>query len=304
MKILECVPNFSEGRNRQTLEAIVTVLKRAGGVKVLDYSMDEDHHRSVVTFVGSPEAVERGAATACERALELIDMRDHRGVHPRNGAVDVVPFIPITEMTMAEAVQIAHRFGRSFAEKNGVPVYFYGAAALHPSRKTLPFLRKGGYEALRDKVHAPSWTPDAGPTLFNPRSGATAVGARLPLIAFNINLTTNDVKIARKIAVSIRQSSGGLKHIQAMGVLLASRDIAQVSMNLTDYRETSLRTVFNAVQDKAGELGVDILESELIGCLPEAALDGIKPEDLKLCDFCGDRIIETHCSRLDTSADQ
>lgn len=295
MKILECVPNFSEGENPETLEEVVRALRKIDGIRVLDYSMDPDHHRSVVTFIGTPEAVEQGAAAACDTAIQLIDMRNHAGVHPRNGAVDVVPFIPIQNLDMKEAVAVAHRFGRSFAMRNDVPVYFYGEAALDPSRKRLPFLRTGGYEMLKEKMNDPEWLPDAGPTAFNPKSGATAIGARDFLIAFNINLSTSDIAIAKKIAAEIRQSSGGFKYVQAMGVLLKSRNIAQVSMNLTNYRETSLCTVFNAVKEKAASYGVDILESELIGCLPRNALDGITPDEMKLCDFCDERIIETHC---------
>jgi glutamate formiminotransferase len=296
MKILECIPNFSEGKRRDTLERIVEELRNIGGVKILDYSMDPDHHRSVITFIGSPEDVEKAAAASCDKAVELIDMRKHAGAHPRNGAVDVVPFVPIQDMDMKEAVEVAHRFGRAFAERNNIPVYFYAEAALTPARKRLPFLRTGGYEKLKEKIHDPHWLPDAGPTIFNPRSGATAVGARIPLIAFNINLDTDDIKIAKIIAKSIRQSSGGLQCVQAMGVLLKSRNIAQVSMNLTNYKKTSIRTVFDTVKEKAAAFGVDILESELIGCLPRDAMEGITPDYCLLCDFSEDRIIETHCT--------
>ncbi|MBN2688631.1 MAG: glutamate formimidoyltransferase [Deltaproteobacteria bacterium] len=298
MKVLECVPNFSEGRNRRTVERIVEALGKVDGVAILDYSMDLDHHRSVVTFIGTPEAVEQGAAAACDAAVKLIDMRNHTGIHPRNGAVDVVPFIPVLNVDMTEAAEVAHRFGRSFAIRNDIPVYFYGEAALDPSRKRLPFLRRGGYEMLREKMSDPRWHPDAGPSAPNRKSGATAVGARDFLIAFNINLATNDVAIAKKIAAEIRQSSGGFTYVQAMGVLLKSRDIAQVSMNLTNYKETSVRTVYHAVKDRAAALGVDILESEIIGCLPGNALDGITPDEMKLCDFSNNRIIETHCPGL------
>ena len=295
MKILECVPNFSEGKNPDTIEQIVEALRHINGIKILNYSMDSDHNRSVVTFIGAPDTVEHGAAAACDTAVRLIDMRNHTGIHPRNGTVDVVPFIPIRNMDMAEAVAVAHRFGRSFATRHDIPVYFYGEAALDPSRIRLPFLRKGGYEMLRKKMSDPEWLPDAGPTAFNPKSGATAIGARDFLIAFNINLATSNIAIAKKIAAEIRQSSGGFKYVQAMGVLLKSRNIAQVSMNLTNYRETSLCTVFNAVKEKASSYGVDILESELIGCLPRNALDGITPDEMKLCDICDERIIETQC---------
>jgi glutamate formiminotransferase len=301
MKILECIPNFSEGKSRDTVERIVETLRPIDGVTILDYSMDPDHHRSVITFIGIPEDVERAAATACDKAVELIDMQEHDGVHPRNGAVDVVPFVPIQDMDMSEAVEVAHRFGKAFAERNNIPVYFYAEAALNPARRRLPFLRTGGYEMLKEKIHDPLWLPDAGPALFNPRSGATAVGARIPLIAFNINLDTDDIAIAKTIARSIRQSSGGLQCVQAMGVPLKSRKIVQISMNLTNYKKTSIRTVFDTVKEKAAAFGVDILESELIGCLPQEALEGITPEYCLLCDFSEDRIIETHCTTLNES---
>jgi glutamate formiminotransferase len=295
MKILECIPNFSEGTDRKVVTGIVDALRTVPDVRILDFSMDEDHHRSVITFIGPPDAVERGAAVACDKAVELIDMRVHAGVHPRNGAVDVVPFVPIRGMTMDEAVSIAHRFGRAFATRNDVPVYFYGEAALSPARATLPFIRKGGYEALKEKIGDPEWLPDAGPIVFNPKSGATTVGARHPLIAFNINLKTDNLAIARDIARTIRQSSGGLAHVQALGLPLSSRNIVQVSMNLSNYRETSIRKVFDTVSQLAVTHGVEVLESELIGCLPQDAMDGITPDYCKLCDFCEDRIIETHC---------
>jgi len=295
MRILECVPNFSEGKNKDTINKVVEELRRVNGVNILDFSMDQDHNRSVITFIGTPEDVERGASAASDKALELIDMRKHSGVHPRNGAVDVVPFVPIKGVDMDEAIAVAHRFGRAFAERNNVPVYFYGGAALNPSRKRLSFIRKGGYETLKDKINDPLWLPDAGPAVFNPRSGATAVGARNPLIAFNINLATDNIDIAGRIAKSIRQSSGGLKHVQAMGVLLKSRNIVQVSMNLTNYKETSIRRVFDTVKEKARGFGVDILESELIGLLPRNALEGVTANYLQLRDFREERIIETHC---------
>ena len=295
MKILECIPNFSEGTNHKIVTGIVDALRTVPDVRILDFSMDKDHNRSVITFIGPPDAVERGAANACDKAVKLIDMRDHAGVHPRNGAVDVVPFVPIRDMTMDEAVRTAHRFGHAFAIRNDIPVYFYGEAALSPTRITLPFVRKGGYESLRKKIGDPEWIPDAGPIVFNPKSGATAVGARHPLIAFNINLKTDNLAIARDIARAIRQSSGGLAHVQALGLALSSRNIVQVSMNLTNYRETSIRKVFDTVSELADTYGVEVLESELIGCLPEDAMNGITPEYCKLCDFCDDRIIETHC---------
>lgn len=297
MKIIECIPNFSEGRDKGIVEAIAGVAARVEGVKVLDFSMDSDHNRSVLTFIGSPEASLRGAIAACDRAAELIDMRMHRGVHPRIGAVDVVPFVPLVDANMSDAVKIAHRFGRTFAREHDVPIYFYGEAALEPEKKKLADIRRGQYEGLRDKMNDPAWAPDISPdgSVFNPRLGATTVGARKPLIAFNINLNSNDIELARDIARSIRHSSGGFKHVQALGMLLESKNIAQVSMNLADYEVTSIRTVFDAVRKKADEHGVDILESELIGLIPGAALEGVTADDLKLLDFSEKRIIESHC---------
>jgi len=297
MKIIECIPNFSEGRDSGIITAIADAATTVAGVRVLDFSMDCDHNRSVLTFIGTPEAVLKGAIAACGRAAELIDMRGHVGIHPRIGAVDVVPFVPLEDAQMADAIEIAHRFGRVFAREHDVPVYFYGEAALSRERKRLADVRRGQYEALGDRMDDPAWRPDISPDKsgFNPRLGATAVGARKPLIAFNINLDSNDIGLAREIARSIRHSSGGLRHVQALGMLLRSRNIAQVSMNLTDYEVTSIRAVFDTVHKQAAQKGVDILESELIGLIPRAALEGIPLDQIKLLDFCEERIIESHC---------
>ena len=294
MKIVECVPNFSEGRDEEKVRSIAEAIRSVQGIKLLDFSMDCDHHRSVFTFIGSPECVFVGAMAACEQALDVIDMRAHGGVHPRIGAVDVVPFIPLKGSDMQDAVTLAHRFGHEFAKRNQVPVYFYGAAALHPGRQKLPEIRKGGYEKLREKIKDPLWRPDAGPSAMDDRSGATVVGARMPLIAFNVNLHSDDLDLARRIARVVRESSGGLKNVQAIGVPLRSRNIVQVSMNLTNYKQTSIRTVYDAIHDEALQSGVSILESELIGLIPEEALEGVSVSDLQLSRFSADRIIETH----------
>jgi glutamate formiminotransferase len=294
MKIVECVPNFSEGRDEAVLARILESLRACGDVRVIDGSMDPDHNRSVVTFLGTPDGVVRAAHGACRTALDLIDMRDQKGAHPRIGAVDVVPFIPVRGMDMGETVALARDFGRTFGEQNRVPVYFYGEAARKEERRTLAFLRKGGYEGLKEKMADPRWAPDAGPAAFNPKSGASAVGARDILIAFNINLGTGDLSVAKEIAAAIRQSGGGLKHVQAMGVYLASRGIAQVSMNLTNYRETAIRKVYETVKAKAAERGVEILESELIGCVPREALAEGEAEAFNICGFCAERVIENN----------
>ncbi len=294
MKILECVPNFSEGKDAGTIDAIALALQEVEGVRLLNVCTDPDHNRSVFTFIGSPETIERGAAAVCDKALELIDMREQQGVHPRIGAVDVVPFIPLKNASMADAVETAHRFGRAFAIRNGLPVYFYGEAAFVEERRELPHIRKGGYEALQKRMEAPQWVPDAGPCILNERSGATAVGARDFLVAYNVNLDSSNLEIARKIAETIRYSSGGMKHVKAIGVPLKSRGIVQVSMNLTHFRETPVKEVFDRVRAEADRHGVRVLESELIGLIPEEALVGVTPKDLMLRDFSEDRIIERH----------
>ena len=295
MKVLECVPNFSESSDERALSSIADALTSVKGVRLLDICRDSDHNRTVFTFIGDPGAVEKGAAAACDRALGVIDMCKHAGVHPRIGAVDVVPFVPISGLRMEEVVETAHRFGRAFAERNRIPVFFYGDAALKPERKELSYIRRGGYEGLESKMGDPHWVPDAGPALFDPCKGATAVGAREPLIAYNINLKTNDLNIARKIAGEIRQSAGsGLRSVKAIGVPLKSRGLVQVSMNLTNYRETSIKKVFDVVTEKAWQQGVEISESEIVGLVPAAAMKGITPGDLKLFHFTDSRIIESH----------
>jgi glutamate formiminotransferase len=294
MKIIECIPNFSEGKDGDKIQNIVDAVSKTEGVKVLDFTMDPDHDRSVITFIGSPEDVLRGADAACEKALELIDMRTQCGVHPCIGAVDVVPFVPLKEATMADAVAIAHRFGHAFGEKHHLPIFFYGEASLNPERKILSAIRRGQYEGLEEKLKDPSWRPDAGPAHFNPKCGATSVGARKPLIAFNINLKTDNLDVAREIAREIRESSGGLKNVQAIGIPLESRKIVQVSMNLTDYEVTSVKTVFDAVRRKAKVSGIDVLESELIGLIPRRAMEDTTAEYLKLAGFGPEKILENH----------
>jgi glutamate formiminotransferase len=294
MKIIECVPNFSEGRDRKKGQALVDAAAAVEGIKLLDFCMDEDHHRSVLTFMGPPGAVQEACLAVCLKAIGIIDMREHAGVHPRIGAVDVVPFIPLGDADMSDAVRIAHDFGRDFSQQAQVPVYFYGEAALAPWKRELSNLRKGGYESLREHLSDAKWRPDAGPGLFNARTGATAVGARVPLIAFNINLKSDDLSLAQDIARSIRQSGGGLPHVKAIGILLKSRRLAQVSMNLTDYRVTSPRTVFDRVREEAGRRNTDILESELIGLIPGAALADVTADYLKLKEFSDQKILESH----------
>lgn len=298
MKIIECVPNFSEGCNQTTIAAIAGVFESFSGVKLVDFSGDTDHNRSVYTFLGKADDVLEAALAAAGKALELIDMRLQTGVHPRLGAVDVVPFIPLSTAKMKDAVDVAHYFGEQLYERFGVPVYYYGAASLVDKRNELADVRRGGYEALEKKMCIPEDCPDVGKPIFNERSGATAVGARLPLVAYNINLDTDDLRLAQKIASQIREKGGGLKCVRAIGVILKSRGVAQVSMNLTNYKETPLKPVYDLVKLLAAERGVDVLESELIGLVPKAAFAGTKPKYLQLKDFDNNRLLETHIKSL------
>ena len=294
MKILECVPNFSEGRDEKKVEEIVAEVRKISGVKLLDYFSDSDHNRTVVTFIGDPEGVKQAALRSSLRALEGIDMRTHTGGHPRLGAVDVVPFVPIRGMGMKEAAGIAHQFGREFGEMGEVPVYFYGEAATDPRRKKLADIRKGEYEGLREKLSIPGWEPDAGARTFNPKSGATVVGARFPLIAFNVNLRTQNLDFAKRVARKIRESSGGIPSVQALGVELKERGMVQVSMNLTDYRRTSIPKVVEFIRAEIAGTGVEIAETELVGVLPLEALEDVVREYLKMPEFTPEQVIETH----------
>jgi len=298
MKIIECVPNFSEGRDDKKILSIVSVFKMFPGVRLADFSGDADHNRSVFTFLGKPEDVLDATLAACGKALELIDMRQQSGVHPRLGAVDVVPFIPLGRAKMKDAVELAHAFGMRFSQRFGVPVYFYGYAARNGQNVELPDVRRGGYERLADKMSSTESLPDAGENQFNARSGATAVGARDLLVAYNINLVSDDLLLARHIASRIREKGGGLKNVRAIGVMLKRRRLAQVSVNLTDCKETPLKTVFDRVKALAAEGGAQILESELIGLAPKCAFAGATPEYLRLKDFDENRLLETHIRSL------
>jgi glutamate formiminotransferase len=298
MKIIECVPNFSEGRDSKKIEAIARVFKSYPAVRLADYSADADHNRSVFTFMGKPGDVLEAALAASGKALEMIDMREQSGVHPRLGAVDVVPFIPLRGAKMKDAVDTAHIFGKLLYERFAVPVYFYGFAARNGQCVELPDVRRGGYEQLADKITCAKGTPDVGESKFNERSGAAAVGARDLLVAYNINLDCDNLNLARHIASRIREKHGGLRHVRAIGVILKSRALAQVSINLTNCKETPLKTVFDEVKTMAAEGGVEVLESELIGLMPKCALAGTTPQYLKLKDFNDQRLLETHIKGL------
>ena len=291
-KLVECVPNFSEGRRKDVVEAIVGEIRAVDGVKLLDYSTDRDHNRAVVTFVGEPDAAVEAAFNAAKKAAELIDMNRHTGEHKRMGATDVIPFVPLRGVTMDDCVALAKRLGRRIGEELNIPVYLYEAAATRPERKNLAKVRKGQYEGIKEEIKTnPDRKPDYGPSELG-TAGATAVGARPFLVAFNVNLDTSDLSIAKEIAKSIRESSGGYPAVKAMGFDIADRGIVQVSMNLVDYKVTSPHFIFDVIKKMAKERGVGVMESELIGLAPREA---IPPEDvayLKIVNFSDDQIIE------------
>jgi len=291
-KLVECVPNFSEGRDASVIEAILKAIE-ASGCKVLDWSMDPSHNRAVVTFVGSPEQVEQGAFNATKTASELIDMEKHHGEHPRIGATDVIPFVPIHGVSMEECVEIAKRLGKRIGEELSIPVYLYAKAATRPDRVRLPDVRKGEYEGLKEAIKSdPEKKPDFGPAKLHPKAGATAVGARPPLIAFNVNLNTDDVKVARTIARHIRESSGGLPAVQAKGVMIEELGLAQVTMNLLDYKTTPMHVVMTEIEKEASEKGIEIVNSEIIGLVPLDALLDTAYARLKLEGFQRERILD------------
>ncbi len=294
VEIVECVPNFSEGRRTEVVDAIAAAIASVPGVKLLDREMDANHNRSVITFIGGRRAVAEAAFLGAKKAVELIDMNVHRGEHPRIGALDVLPFVPIAGVTMDDCVVLAREVGKRIADELGVPVYLYEAAATRPDRKALPNLRKGEYEGLKVEIETnPDRRPDFGPPRLHPTAGATIVGARPVLIAWNVNLGTTDVRVARRIARSIRESSGGLPAVRAKGFDLSDRGLVQVSMNMVDYRKTGLVEAFEAIRRHAEKEGVAIVESEVVGLVP---LDAILPAAaayFKLRDFKRGQILET-----------
>lgn len=292
--ILECVPNVSEGRDLRLVERFADAIRSVVGVRLADIHTDSDHHRSVFTFLGAPEAVERAVLALADAVFTAVDMRAHRGVHPRIGALDVVPFVPLGAITIGEAVARARKVGRTLAERFDLPVYCYAEAAQRPERRRLADIRRGEYEGLGQKLADPAWSPDAGPARFNPRRGATAVGAREILVAYNIWLDSNDLEVARAIAGAIRESSGGLPGLQAMGVPLASRGIVEVSMNLLDYRRTSIPRAFDRVRREAAGRGVAMRQSELVGLAPRDAFEGRTPESVGFADFTSAKLLETY----------
>ncbi|HAF17955.1 MAG: glutamate formimidoyltransferase [Thermacetogeniaceae bacterium] len=292
MKIVECVPNFSEGRQKDVIEKIIAAVRGVDGVKVLDYSSDPSHNRTVLTFVGEPMAVKEAAFRVAEKAAELIDMEQHQGEHPRIGAADVIPLIPISGVSMEECVELARELGRDIGEKLGIPVYLYEEAATRPDRKNLAHVRRGEYEGLKEAIKTPERQPDFGPAQMHPRAGAVAVGARPPLVAYNINLGTDKVEIAKAIARTIRGSSGGYPSIKALGVLIEETGKAQVTINVCNYKEVSLARVFETVKSEAERYGVNITGSEIVGLVPMEALLDAAAFYLRLEGFQLEQVLE------------
>lgn len=293
-QLIECVPNFSEGRDTAVIETIVEPFRATEGVKLLDYQSDPDHNRMVVTAVGEPVPMQTAVVAAVSRAVDRIDLRTHKGQHPRMGAADVVPFIPIRNMSRDDAVAMSRDVGKAIADACGVPVFLYEASAERPERRNLADIRKGQFEGMAEKLKNPVWQPDFGPQAPHPSAGVTAVGARMPLIAYNVNLDTPDLEIADAIARRVRHISGGLRYCKGIGVELRDRGQVQVSMNLTDYTRTALYRVFELVRIEARRYGVNIVGSEIIGLVPMEALVDTAAYYLGLERFSIDQVLETH----------
>lgn len=292
-KIIECVPNFSEGRDKQKIEQIVECFRAKENVKLLDYSSDEDHNRSVVTVVGEPEALKNAVIEAIGKAVELIDMTQHKGQHPRMGAVDVVPFIPIKNVTAEDAIALSKEVAKEVGERFNLPVFLYekSASALH--RQNLSKIRKGEFEGMAEKMKDADWKPDFGPATQHPTAGTVAIGARMPLVAYNVNLNTNDLGIADAIAKKVRFIGGGLRFCKGMGVELKERGIVQVSMNLTDFTKTAIYRAHEMVRMEAQRYGVSVVGSEVIGLVPMQALIDCAEYYLGIENFKPEQVLES-----------
>jgi glutamate formiminotransferase / 5-formyltetrahydrofolate cyclo-ligase len=292
-KMIECVPNFSEGRDLDKIEQIVTPFRGKEDVKLLDYKRDEDHNRLVVTALGEPIAIKQTVVDAIGVAVDLIDMRKHEGQHPRMGAVDVVPFIPIKKMSMTEAIDFSKDLANEVSKKYGLPVFLYEKSATNIERQNLAAIRKGQFEGMAKKMKDPRWKPDFGPQDIHPTAGVTAIGARMPLIAFNVNLNTDDLGIANAIAHRVRHTNGGLRYCKAIGVALQEKGVVQVSMNMTDYTKTSLYSVVELVRIEARRYGVNIVGSEIVGLVPMEALIDTAVYYMGLENFSMEQVLET-----------
>jgi len=290
-QLVQCVPNFSEGRNRDVIEKIINNFRGKDGVKLLDYSNDEDHNRMVVTLVGEPKAVKNAVVAAVGVAIELIDMNKHQGQHPRMGAVDVIPFIPIKDFTVEEAVELSKETAKEIYEKFEMPSFLYEKSASAPHRTNLAKLRKGQFEAMAEKVKTEEFKPDFG-TAIHPTAGIVAIGARMPLVAFNVILDTKNIEIANKIARNVRFINGGLRFVKAIGIDMGERNLTQVSMNLTDYTKTPIYRVFELIKIEAKRYGINVIGSEVIGLVPMDALLQTAEYYLGIEDFSSEQVLE------------
>jgi len=302
MKLVECVPNFSEGRRPEVIDEIVGAMMAVDGVTLFDKEMDADHNRAVITITGEPEAVLDGVFRGIAKAKDLIDLTTHEGEHPRMGATDVVPFVPVRDMTMKECVELARRLGARVGDELEIPVYLYEHAATRPSRQNLATVRKGQFEGLRDEIGTdPERDPDFGPKKIHPTAGAVAIGAREFLVAYNINLGTADLSIAKKIAKSIRLSGGGLKYVKAMGFEIKDRGIVQVSINMVNYKGTPLFRVFEMVKSEAERYGVPVIGSEIVGVVPVDALVDCAEFYLRLESFQREQVFENRLAESEAA---
>jgi len=290
--IIECVPNFSEGRRSEVITGIIDAVRKSGPIQILDHSSDADHNRTVLTLAGEPDAVRAAVEALMKICVETIDLTRHQGGHPRMGAVDVVPLVPIRGVDMKDCVALAREIGETIAARHEIPVFLYEEAATAEHRRNLAAVRKGEFEGFPDKITSPEWKPDFGPARVHPTAGCVAVGARAFLIAYNINLSTPDLEVAQRIGKAIRHSSGGLRFVKAMGVMLEDRGIAQVSINMTDFRRTPLHRVFEMVRSEAARYGVSICGSEIVGLVPQDALLQAAEFYLRLEGFEPGRVFE------------
>ena len=292
MATIEAVPNISEGRRKEVLDALAGAVTQVTDVSLLDLSADPSHNRCVLTMVGDVDPLLDALLGLYDVALQRVDLRTHRGVHPRIGAVDVVPFVPVQGTSMGDCVELAGRLGRAVADRFSVPVFLYGDAATRPERRALEVIRRGQFEGLAEKMTADAWRPDIGPAAPHPSAGASAIGARGPLIAFNVNLKTEDLDAALAIARTVRERNGGLAGVKAIGVRLAHRGLVQVSINLTDYRTTPLHRIFASVQQEASRRGIGIVESEVVGLVPIEAMVAASADALRLKHFSQNQVLE------------
>jgi glutamate formiminotransferase len=291
-QLIECIPNFSEGRRHEIIEAIVEPFRKRKGCALFDYRADKDHNRLVVSLVGKPDSVQEALLESAKVAISNINLEQHQGSHPRVGAVDVIPFVPLQNITMEECADLAHRFGQRYYKETGVPVYFYEEAALKPERKRLEVIRKGQYEALKREVVNPERHPDVGEPSLHPSAGATIIGARKYLIAFNVNLETDDLTVAREIAKVVRSSSGGLRHVKCIGLPLKERGLVQVSINIVDYEKNALYRVLELIRMEAKRWNVTVKETEIYGMIPAAAIVDTMSYYMQTSGFDPSQVIE------------